>query len=313
MSARQPANVLIPGPSGSMRPAGEGVPRSPVPVLRGGSNRTPNSVPFMPPRPDRTIEEHFYMTNEHLDVVGKTTWDAVDMHTKQQISTTNTKHDQLLAMFDKYVEGLQSEISLINKKVDEGVSQTQSVVSKLDQLEKFLKTEVIGAMTEQMKKTVEVESNIKETQKAMVHMQLTVDKLSESKSTSTHPATGMMPHTTPVHQSQPALATYYGTEASRDEQSSGPTLPDRSVSGNYDAHGDARGNYSNNWHSQGWTGRSAYHGRYRGEASPYGNSNPYNLGNSGQYNTGYINGYPPYNHSPATSEQPYTYGQKHAQ
>lgn len=267
----------------------------------------------MPPRPDRTIEEHFYMTNEHLDVVGKTTWDAVDMHTKQQIDTTNTKHDQLLAVFNQHLEGIKSQISVLNEKVGEHVSQTQSVDLKLDQFEKFLKTEVIGAMTEQMKKAGEVESNLKEIQKAMAHMQLTVDKLSESKSTSTQPATGMMPHNTPVHHSQPALTTYYGTEVSRDEQSSVPTLPDRSVAGNYDAHGDARGNYGNNWQSQGYTGRAAYHGRYRGEASSYGNSNPYNLGNGGQYNTGYMNGYPPYNHSQATSEQPYTYGQKHAQ
>ena len=298
-----------------MRSVGEGIPRGPVPVLRGGSNRTPNSVPYMP-RPDRTVEEHFFMTNEHLDVVGKTIWDTINMHTREQISSSITKHDELVALMkqmNQHSEGLRSQINSINEKVDEGVSQTQSVVLKLDQFEKFLKTEVMGAMTEQMKKTVEVESNLKEVQKAMAHMQLTVDKLSESKSASTHPATGMMPNTTPGHHSQQALTTYYGTEASRDEQSSAPALPDRSVSGNYDAHGDARGNYGNSWQTQGWGGRSAYHGRYRGEASPYGNSNPYNLSNSGQYNTGYINGYPSYNHSPAASEQPFTYGQKHAQ
>jgi hypothetical protein len=259
----------------------------------------------MSPRPDRTIEEHFFMTNEHLDVVGKTTWDAISMHTEQQISTTNAKHDQLVAMLDKHVEGVRS-------KVDKDVHQTQCIGLKIDQLENFIKTEVIGAMAEQAKKTVEVESTLKEIQKAMAHMQLTVDKLSESKSTSSHTATVMMPQSTPVHHSQPAVTTYYGTEVSRDEQTQMPTLPDRSASGNYDAHGDARGNYGNNWHSQGWTDRSTYHGRYRGEASSYANSNPYHTGTNGQYNAGYMNGYPSYNHSPVTSEQPYTYGQKQA-
>lgn len=177
-------------------------------------------------------------------------------------------------------------------------------------------------MTEQTKKTAEVESSLREVQKAMTQMQLTIEKLVESKSASQNSATNMLPtpavsnlmsHSAPAYHSQPALTSYYGNETSRGEQSPIPALPEQTLSSNYDAHGDSRGTYGNNWHSPAWTGRSAYHGRNGVEASSYAGSNPYHSGNGGPYNTGYMNGYSSYNPSPATPEQPYTYGQKPAQ
>lgn len=300
---------------------GPHVPMPPAPMLRGG-NDTPVAGPFISPRTHKTIEDHFFMTNEHLDVVGKTTYDALDMFTKQQISAANVKHEQLLVIIEKHIEGLQSQISLVNNKADDAANRTHNVSLKLDQLEKFLKDEVVSAMKEQTKKTAEVESSLKEIQKAMVHMQQTIEKLSESKSAFHHPTTNTLPapgapslmsHAAPIHHSQAALHSYYGNDASRDEQSPMPPLPHRSVSDNYETHSDQRGNYGTNWQSQAWNGRSTYHSRNKGETSSYASTNPYHVGNGGQYNNGYMNSYPSYNFSPASPEQPYAYGQKPAQ
>lgn len=262
------------------------------------------------------------MTNEHLDVVGKTTWDAISMHTEQQISATDTKHDQLVTVLDKHIEGLRTQFSSIGAKADDNANRTDGIGLKLDQLEQFIRTELLSAMTEQTKKTTDMESSLKEIQNAMSHVQLTVEKLSASNFAPHHPtpgglptagALGQGPHTAPAHSSYPALTSFYGNQGGREEHSSMPPLPDRNVPNNFDSHGDARGNYGNNWHSHAWNGRASYHGRNRAEATPYASSNPYHPGYSGQYNTGFVNGYSSYNLSPATPEQSYAYGQKSAQ
>ncbi|KAF1927349.1 uncharacterized protein M421DRAFT_6137 [Didymella exigua CBS 183.55] len=298
---------------------GPHVPMQPIPTLRGG-NGTPIAGPFISPRTHKTIEDHFFMTNEHLDVVGKTTYDALDMYTQQQISAANAKHEQLVATLDKHVEDLQSQIGLVNDKADDASNQTHNVSLKLDQLEKFLKDEVIGAMKEQTKKAAEVELSLKDMQKAMAHMQQTVEKLNESKTSQHHPATNTLPtsgattltsHAAPTHHSQPTLNSYY--DAVRDEQSPMPPVQHRNVSDNYESHGDQRGSYGANWQSQAWNGRSTYHGRNKGEASSYAGSNPYQFGNGGQYNNSYMNGYPSDYYSPTSPEQSYPYGRKPAQ
>lgn len=290
-------------------------PMQSVPVLRGG-NGTPIAGPFVSPRtPHKTIEDHFFMTNEHLDVVGKTTYDALDSFTQRQINAASAKHEQLVVIIDKHIEGLQAQIGVVNDKADDASNQTHNVTLKLDQLEKFFKDEVIGYMKEQTKKAVEVESNLKELQKAVAHMQQTVETLSEMKASSHHPPNSTLPtpasHAAPPHHSQPALDNFY--DASRDDHSPMPSLQHRNVSDNYDSHGDQRGNYGANWQSQAWNGRSTYHGRNKGEASSYAGTNPYQFGNGGQYNNSYMNDYPSNYYSPTSPEQPYAYGQKPAQ
>lgn len=300
---------------------GPHIPMPPAPMLRGGNGAAPGGL-WPSPRTHKTIEDHFFMTNEHLDVVGKTTYDALDMYTKQQISATNAKYEQLAVILEKHIEGLQSQINLVNEKADDTSNQTHNISLKLGQLEKFLKDEVLGAMTEQTKKTAEMESSLKEIQKAMMHMQQIVEKLPEVKSGPHHSATNalpapgasmLMPQPVTTHHSQTALPSCYGNETGRDEQPPMPSLQDRTLSNNYESHGDPRSNYGTNWQSQAWNGRSTYHGRNKGEASSYAGTNPYHFGNSGQYNNGYMNGYSSYNFSPASPEQPYAYGQKPAQ
>ncbi|KAF3033458.1 hypothetical protein E8E11_002000 [Didymella keratinophila] len=293
---------------------GPHVPMQPVPMLRSG-NGTPIVGPFVAPRTaHKTIEDHFFMTNEHLDVVGKTTYDALDSFTQRQISAANAKHEQLVITIDKHIEGLQAEIGMVNDKAGDASNQTHNVSLKLDQLEKFLKDEVIGYLKEQTRKATEVESSLKEMQKTMAHMQQAVEKLSETKAPP-HPASSALPtpgsHAALSHHSQPTLNNYY--DASRADHSPMPSLQHHNVSDNFDSHGDQRGNYGTNWQSQAWNGRATYHGRNKGETSSYAGTNPYQFGNGGQYDSNYMNGYPSNYYSPTSPEQPYAWGQKPAQ
>lgn len=290
-----------------------------TPMLRGGHGPGPAGV-WPSPRTHKTIEDHFFMTNEHLDVVGKTTYDALDMYTKQQIGATNAKHELLTAILENHVKDLRSQISSVNEKTDITYEQTHNVDLKLDQLEKFIKDEIFAAMKDQMKKTIEMQSSLTDLKSTMTHMQQNLEELCAKKSgpplssSTAQPISGVstsMPQTGPGHHSQPALTSYYGNEAGRDEPPPMPPLQDRAISNTFDAHSDARANYGTNWHAQGWNGRSSYHGRNKGDVSSYAGTNPYHYGNGGQYNNGYMSGYS-YNFSP-TSEQPYTYGQKPSQ
>lgn len=256
------------------------------------------------------------MTNEHLDVVGKTTYDTLDMFSRKQITTANAKHEQLLSRLDNHVEGLQSQINMVNGKTDDALDQTHNINRKLDQLEKFIRDEVINAMEDQKNKAVAVEVSLKDMQKAIAHMQQTMEKLNESGRFSHHQAanalpisgaTTLMSHAATSHHSQPALNNYY--DASRDEQSPMPPLQHRNASDNYDIHGAQRGNYSANWQSQAWSGRPAYHGRNKGDTSSYAGTNPYQYDNGGSY----MNSYPSNYYSPASPGQPYPYNQKPAQ
>lgn len=298
------------------------LPMPPAPMLRGGHGTAPAGL-WPTPRPHKTIEDHFLMTNEHLDVVGKTTYDALDMYTKQQISAANANHGQLLLILDDHIKGLKAQISSVNEKVEDTSRQSHNVGLKLDHLEQFLKDEVVSAMSEQTKKTTEMYSCIKELQSTIMRMQQAIEKLSTTESgphvsaSSTLPVSGgstvlPTPHTAPNHHSQPTHTSYLGTETRRDEQLAMPPLQDRTHSNNYDSHGDPRTTYGANWQAQGWNGRPSYHSRNKGEGSSYAGPHPYQFGTGGQYNAGYVNGYSSYDFSPIGSEQPYTYGQKPA-
>ncbi|KAJ4983231.1 hypothetical protein SVAN01_11288 [Stagonosporopsis vannaccii] len=312
-------------PSPLHRTHGPYVPMPPVPMLRSGPGPALGPAPAGPwpsPRTNKTIEDHFFMTNEHLDVVGKTTYDALDMYTKQQISATNASHDQLSVILDDHINGLKAQISSINDKADDTSSHTHNVGLKVDQLEKFLKDQVFTAVTGQAKKAAEIQSSLKELQSTVTQMQQVMEKLSTTGSSPHPPASSTlsvsggstyMPQAGPNHHSQPALDSHYGNEIRRDEQPPTPSVQDRVFSNNYDSHGDTRANYGTNWQSQAWNGRQSYHGRNKGDGSSYAGANPYHLGNGNQYNNGYMSGYSSYNFSPTGSEQPYAYGQKPTQ
>jgi len=308
-------------PSPLHKQHGPYVPIPPAPMLCGGPGPGPAGS-WPSPRTNKTIEDHFFMTNEHLDVVGKTTYDALDMYTKQQISAANASHEQLVVVLDDHIKGLKAQLSSVNEKAESNSSQTHNVSLKLDQLESFLKDEVLTAMTGQAKKTAEMQSSLEEVQSTVTQMQRVMEKLSTTESGPYPPASSalsgsggstFMTQSTPNHHSQHALTSFYGNVPRRDEQSPMPPVQDRAVSNTYDSHGDPQGNYGTNWQSQAWNGRPSYHGRNKGEATSYAGANPYHVGNNNQYNNGYMSGYSSYSFSPTGSEQPHAYGQKATQ
>jgi hypothetical protein len=296
----------FPGPHAPMRP-----------LLRGGGDMI--VPPWTSPRTPKTIDDHFYMTNEHLDVVGKTTYDALDMFSKQQISATNAKHEQVMAAVGKHVEDLKAQISSVSEKADHSSNQTHNIGLKLEQIETFSTDKVFTAIAEQAKKTTEMEVNLREIQKAVVHLQQTVDKLSSAQQPLATPlptpSVSQSPYPAATHHPQPSVVGYYGngSETIRDDQPPMPPLQDRNASNNYESHNDTRGNYGGNWQSPAWNGRSTHHGRSKEDRPSYSGTNPYHFANGGQYNNGYMNGYSSYNFSASPSDQPFAYGYKPAQ
>lgn len=289
----------------------------PVGVSPGG--------PGAPPRTPKTVEDHFFMTNEHLDVVAKTTWDLLEICKAQQSTTIDTKQEQLMGSIGKRIEGVKVQIDTANSKTDQAAVQTASIHTNLEQLTDFIKQDVMNALADQNKRTGCMETEIKELQKTVQALhKLLEQKFPEPKSTGQqHSATGTLPASVPTqspyhlptHRSQPSLAGYYGNtpDLSREGQPPMPPMPqmhdNRSAVPPQDSHNDLRAAYSNNYGQQ-WGGRTGYSGRgSKEERPPYSGANPYNYGNGGQFSNAYAGNYSPYNFSPSPPDQHYAFNQ----
>jgi hypothetical protein len=267
------------------------------------------SGPFRPPLSPKTIEDHFYMTNEHLDVVGKSTWDQIETMKKEHLETFSNKYALLVTTVEQHLHEIKMQVDSVNEKADRSTEQGHNIQTKLDELFEFIKNDVMGALATQDKKATGMEQNVKELQKMVQTMQKTLEqKHSESKRGQQHttpdsvptPNASGSPYALPIHRSQGSLAGYYGnmTESGREGQ---PSMP---LSGlTQDVHNDPRAGYGTNYGQQ-WGPRGGYQARNGKEDRPYSGINPYhfanNGGGSGQYNNGYTGGYPAY--SPADQQ-----------
>ncbi|KAF2126249.1 hypothetical protein P153DRAFT_388994 [Dothidotthia symphoricarpi CBS 119687] len=268
-----------------------------------------------PPHTPKTMEDHFYMTNEHLDVVGKTTWDLLEISKQQQIAVLNTKHDQLVEIAAKHVEGIKSQIDFVSEKASDTSRHNHNTNLKLEELIKLMKSEVVDVLTAQSKKTTDLEVHIMELQKTVQGLQKIVEqKPSEPK---THPSISTAgsihsPFPPAAHRPQPSLVGYYssGAELGRDGQPALPRMQDgRNITSGHEAHVDVFSGYSNTYGQQ-WGPRSGYQGRSSKEdRPPLSGTNPYNYPNGGQFGNGYMGGYSSYNFSPSPSEQQFPYNQ----
>ncbi|KAH3960548.1 hypothetical protein HBI56_152870 [Parastagonospora nodorum] len=275
-------------------------PRQNSPVLVGST--------YMP----KNIEDHFYMTNEHLDVVGKSNWDQTET-LKELHETSNHRHAQLITAVEQLVKEVKMQVDAINEKTDHTTEQGDSINNKLEQLFNFIRNDIMGVLAAQDKKATSVEQSIKELDKTVHSMQKMMEqKQSELKAVQQH--TPVAAHATPnspfLHRAQTSLAGFYGnmTESGR-EGPPGLPMPERTSSLAYDGHNDTRAGYGSNYGQQ-WGSRSNFPGRNGKEERPYLGNNPYqyaaNGANGGQFGNGYNgNGYSPY--SPA--EQPYSFHQ----
>ncbi|KAH7065764.1 hypothetical protein BKA63DRAFT_454542 [Paraphoma chrysanthemicola] len=295
----------VPSPLHKM--PGATTPRLPVPAIV----REP-SGPFSMPLTPKTIEDHFYMTNEHLDVVGKSIWDQIETLKKEQSETFKRRHTQLVATVEKHVEDIKMKVDSVVEKADRTTEQSHNIITKLEGLFELIKTDVMGALDAQEKKCAALEQTVKELQQNVQGMQKTLEQRQPESRTNQQqptvaptPVPGSTPFPLPTHRSQPSLAYYSNlTESGRDSQPPIPVVQDhRNSTHLQDAHNDPRAAYGNGYGQQ-FGQRPGYHHRSGKEDRPYSGTNPYHFANNGsQFGNAYGGGYSAYGFSPSPEQQ----------
>lgn len=244
--------------------------------------------------PSKSIDDHFYMTNEHLDVVGKTTYDVLATFSKDIMATIKSKHENVIGLVEKRVEEVKSQIEFIAQGADGNANRDREIGAKLDELLRCIKNDVAGALDEQGKKTAELEVTVKELRKTVEGLQQSMERVHSQP----HPEQAMAPS------SAPSFGSYWGGGAIRDVQAAPmpPMQENHNATNTQDAYNHSRAGYGSSYgqqrgHGGGFQGRSG-----KEERSPYLGTNPYHFGNGGQYSNGYMGGYS-YNFSPNPAEQ----------
>ncbi|KAE8863728.1 hypothetical protein PTNB73_06935 [Pyrenophora teres f. teres] len=249
----------------------------------------------------KTIEDHFFMTNEHLDVVGKTTWDLLEGIHKQQKGKAKTKQEQLLVHIDKRTAQIKAHMDAQISKANEDAARTiddcakrieerterivdmadsqHNAYTDLSSVSESVKETIPKALAEQDKKMASMHTEIKDMRQMLQNMQKMLDKQAEAKGAVDHGHTLNRP---PSH----GLANYHGVDAGNMHENRGmPSPPDSQV--------DPRIGYQ-------WPGRAAFPGRK--EDRPYP-TNPYQTSNGGHYNSPYAGGYSSYTYNPSPPDQ----------
>ncbi|KAL6704214.1 hypothetical protein ACN47E_008471 [Coniothyrium glycines] len=268
----------------------------------------PFSPPVMPPTP-KHIDDHFFMTNEHLDVVGKTTWDLLEGLNRQQLDTMTLKHDRLMATIETKAEDIRSQVNTVNEKADRAAERQNNIQNDLEKILSLVKTEVSSAFAMQEKRTSQMEAQIKELRATVMDLLKLLEQKCKDSRVNVQPASESLPgHTSappglgplPLHRSQPSLTGYYGNTPDFGRENA-PPMPQEGLLTPTDAPGDARAGYSSDYGSQHWA-RPAYSNR--NSRNPYSaGTNPYHFANGGGYSVGYSGGHYGSNFGPNSPDQ----------
>jgi hypothetical protein len=266
---------------------------------------------FPPLFPPKTIDDHFFMTNEHLDVVGKTTWDLLETFNEKQKSTSNARQEEMLALVSTRFEQISSQLVAVKdsaKRIDDCiVDNQQNIHASINSISDCVKETILKAFAEQDKKMTSMEADMREMKQIIQALQKSVEqKATEAKALQQYTPTGQgnaasisqAPFPSHNPRSQHSVQSYYGgnSEVIRDGHS---VLPHNMVSPQ-DNHNDPRFGYQAN---NQWTTRPAYSNRNTKEDRTSYPTNPYhNMG--GQYNNGYDGSYSSYAYSPHSLTPP---------
>jgi hypothetical protein len=277
--------------------------KAPVPMPAARPLVAPNASfgPFPPPLSPKSIDDHFFMTNEHLDVVGKTTWDLLEMFSKQHSNASKARHDELMALTKKYydctvlkVDAIADKINSMQesmKRLDSIARSHDNIYATLDMLKDNVSDGIPRALTDQDKRMASMEADIKELMQMLQALQN-----SSAEKTGQHAVDGEQ-NTTP----NKGYAQGFGNHGP------GPDLSNlhdnRSVMPPLDSQNDGRIVYQNGQ----WTARPGYMGRNSKEDRPSYPANPYHFANAGHYNAGYSGSYSPFGYSPGTADQQYPF------
>lgn len=295
----------VPGPCTPMQSM---PPIQPIPV--------PGSAigPWVPTPTRKTMDYHFLMVAEHLDVVGKTTWDAIDAVRKDMAPLISDKNKQLSAKVESHINDVKMQIDFVNEKTDRNTEQSHNIHTKLEELCNFVQDEVMGSLSSQGKRMEAIEQSMQDLQKAIQNIHKTLEqKLSDPDGGQQHPAAAPFPIASsasspfppPNHRSQPSLAGFYGNmaEAGREGQSPMANMHDPRTNGPAHDVNDARGGFGNGFGQQ-WGTRPGY-GRGSKEDRQYLSNSPYQFANPGPYGNNYTGGYSGFDMQPSTPSQHY--------
>lgn len=278
----------------------------PSPLHRGLGGRVPlpQIAPVLqPPASSRqpfvpsSIDDHFFMTNEHMDVMGKSMWDHTESLRKELIVSAGSRHAKLISVVEGHVQEIKMQVDSVNEKADRTIEKGHNITTKLDEMFEFIKNDVMGALHIQDTKMTDLELGIKEIQKTVQNMQKTLDQKQSD------PKASQQPTSTPQNSSLPSLVGYYSstTESPREAQPHLSNPPDhRNSHGNashvQEPHNGAHAGYGN--YGQSWAPRGGYQGRNSKGEGGYVATNPYHFGpgangaaNGGHYSNGFNNGY----------------------
>jgi hypothetical protein len=221
--------------------------------------------------PNMSVNDHFFVTNEHIDVVACSLYDHIAMWTKRGMGDSGSNHNKLLSVIGKQFEDLQSQINSFGEKMDHSTTQNRNLGVQLDNLFEFIKKEIVVPMEAQTNKIMGMEQTIKELQQTMHDLQKSAERST--------PQSGSTPFPLPNHRSQPSLTGYY------DESGWESMLHHQQMSG----YGETRrhGINNNNFYRPGYGGREG-----KDNGHPFSNTNPYKY-SAGQVSGGFVQGYSP--------------------
>lgn len=270
------------------------------PVMPTNAPANPLQQPLSP----RSIDDHFYMTNEHLDVVAKTTWDLLEMFNKQHRNRSRSRHDQMNKRFDEaklQLNALQENAVHVRERMD----RVDSVMAKQDDIHATLHVlkdsakEGIGSvLAEQGAKMASMQAEIKELKQMVQALQKTFEqKATEDKASQLSVVSAQ--NNTPNRAYSQGFACNHGTSSEL-----GNMHDHRGNMSPLDGPGDARLGYQ---HGHQWAARPGYLGRNGKDDRPPYPTNPYHMANGGPYSTGYAGGYAPFGYSPGSPEQHYPF------
>ena len=240
----------------------------------------------------KSIEDHFFMTNEHLDVVGKTTWDLLEMLKQEHMTALNTRHEELVEHVEKGFEAIKAQITELHEKSDGVAGKQGDMHSDLNKILSFIKQDIASTLSAHTTKATELETHVKELQKTVQALQQQFEQTFSHSSVSVS-----------AHRSQPPSAGYYSNtlEPGRENQPPMPHMHEnRTMIATHDVHHDHRAGH-NNGYGQQWTSRHGYAGRSgKDDRAAYPAMNAYNFG--AQFNNGYGAGYSAYGFPPDPSD-----------
>lgn len=263
-----------------------------------------NFGPFPPPLSPKSIDDHFFMTNEHLDVVGKTTWDLLEMFSKQHKNMSKERHDELVALINKRYDAFKSQLDKLEENVirihehmsrfDSITTNHDNVYATLDLLKNNINEGIPDTLADQGKKMASMESEIKE----LKHMLQVMQKSSEEKAGQPCIVSGQNSTPNKSYPQPQGFASNHGPVSD-----AGNVVDNRGIMSPPDIVNDGRVGYQGGQ----WAARAGYLGRNSKEDRPSYPTNPYHFASGGHFNTGYSSSYSPFGYSPSSSDQQYPF------